>query len=181
MPNHTSMIGPKTAPTPAVPRRWKEKSAIRITTVIGTTKGSKNGRRHFQPLDGAEDRDRRRETPSPYSSAAPNSPRATRTAAAGAAVAPSDGPAPSAPGCPLHRVVGAQDVDVVLEGDHDDERPEDQGQHPENVGRRDGHGVRPEEALANGVERAGADVAVDHAEGGQTEDGERRPRRALVG
>ena len=41
--NQSSMTGPKMAPIPAVPRRWKTKSTTRIAIVMGTTKGSKNG------------------------------------------------------------------------------------------------------------------------------------------
>ena len=41
--NQTNMIGPKTAPTPAVPRRWKKKRTTRITIVSGITYGLKNG------------------------------------------------------------------------------------------------------------------------------------------
>jgi len=41
--NHTKVTGPKTAPTLAVPRRWKRKSPTRITSVPGTTKGRKRG------------------------------------------------------------------------------------------------------------------------------------------
>ena len=39
--NHTTMIGPKTAPTLLVPRLCTMNSPIRITTVIGTMYGSK--------------------------------------------------------------------------------------------------------------------------------------------
>jgi hypothetical protein len=41
--NHTSVIGPKMAPMPAVPRFWTRKSAARIATVTGTTNGSNAG------------------------------------------------------------------------------------------------------------------------------------------
>ena len=36
-PNQTTITGPKTRPTAAVPRRWTTKSATMITAVIGTT------------------------------------------------------------------------------------------------------------------------------------------------
>lgn len=36
-------MGPKRAPTLAVPRRWKANSATRIPIVIGTTNGSSTG------------------------------------------------------------------------------------------------------------------------------------------
>ena len=43
------MIGPKKAATLAVPRDWTANSAIRITTVIGTTKSSNAGVATFRP------------------------------------------------------------------------------------------------------------------------------------
>jgi hypothetical protein len=69
-------------------------------------------------------------------------------------------------------VVGAQDEDAVLDRDDEDERPEDERQHAEDVGGRRGDGVRAVEALAQRVERAGADVPVDDAERGQRKNGE---------
>ncbi len=41
--NQTSVAGPKTAPTPAVPRRCTAKRAVRIATVIGSTQNSSRG------------------------------------------------------------------------------------------------------------------------------------------
>ena len=57
------MIGPNTAPTPAVPRRWTQKRPTRITTVIGTTIRLERVRRDAQPFDRAQHRDRRRDHP----------------------------------------------------------------------------------------------------------------------
>ena len=75
-------------------------------------------------------------------------------------------------------VVGAHHEEQVLDADDDDERPEHDGERAVDHGRveRDDGGVfvavRPgdehvgsvSERLADGVDRAGADVAVDHAE-----------------
>ena len=62
-------------------------------------------------------------------------------------------------------VVGPHDEDQVLDRDDDDQRPEDQRQHAEDVGRAStAMRVRAVEALAQRVQRAGADVAVDDAE-----------------
>src|SRR5207302_7293178 len=77
----------------------------------------------------------------------------------------------------LAAVVGAQHVDLVLERDDDDERPEDERQHAEDVGGADRHAARGVEALVDGVERAGADVAVDDAEGAERQPGELPPVR----
>ena len=47
--NHTTMIGPKTMPIPAVPRRWTRKSSTRMTHVIGTTQLANDGEIPFKP------------------------------------------------------------------------------------------------------------------------------------
>ncbi len=57
----------------------------------------------------------------------------------------------------------------VLDRDDEQQRVDDQRQHAEHVLVRRRHGVRPEEALAHRVQRAGADVAVDDAERGERE------------
>ncbi len=69
----------------------------------------------------------------------------------------------------LAAVVGPHDDAEVLDGDHDDEGPEHQRQHAEDVVRARRQPVLADEALAQGVDRTRADVAVDHAEGGQGE------------
>ena len=71
---------------------------------------------------------------------------------------------------PFAAVVEVDDVDLVLERDDDDQRPEDQRADAEDVGGCHGHGVRAVEALAHGVQGAGADVAVDDAERGKDEE-----------
>ena len=47
--NQSSMTGPKTAPTAAVPRFWKAKSRTRIRTVAGTTAGFMAGVTSMSP------------------------------------------------------------------------------------------------------------------------------------
>jgi hypothetical protein len=37
------VIGPKTFPTPVVPRDWKRNNPMRMMTATGTTYGSKSG------------------------------------------------------------------------------------------------------------------------------------------
>ena len=115
--------------------------------------------------------------PSPYSSAAPKRPSAISSG-------PADGEARPLFGVLARQgrhergqredaafalVVGAQHERDVLDRHHEHQRPEDQRQHAEHVVVRRRHRVRSEEALAHRVERAGADVAVDHAERGQGE------------
>ena len=46
---NATMIGPKNAATPAVPRRWTENSTIRMTTVAGSTNGSSCGSTCLRP------------------------------------------------------------------------------------------------------------------------------------
>ena len=65
-------------------------------------------------------------------------------------------------------VVGARDVIEVLHADDQEEGPKDEGQDAEDaVGAVHVRHVR--EALLHRVERAGADVTEDHAEGADGE------------
>jgi hypothetical protein len=68
-------------------------------------------------------------------------------------------------------VVGAEHEHEVLERDDDDQCPEDERQNTKHVTRRRRHGVRAVEAFANGVEGAGADVAVDNPKGDEEQRG----------
>ena len=74
-------------------------------------------------------------------------------------------------GAALAVVVGPQDEDHVLERHDDDQRPQDQGDHAEHHLAREGGVARMPgcggEALLEGIERAGADVAVDDADGAE--------------
>ena len=63
-------------------------------------------------------------------------------------------------------VAGAQNEQHVLERHHPEQRPEDQREDAQHALGVDSHAVMPGEHLLEGVERAGADVAVDHAGGG---------------
>ena len=66
----------------------------------------------------------------------------------------------------LATIVGAQHEQHVLERHHPEQRPEDQREDAQHALGVDTHPVMPGEHLLEGVERAGADVAVDHAGGG---------------
>ena len=68
-------------------------------------------------------------------------------------------------------VIGAHHDGDVLHRDHEDQRVDDEREHAEDVFGRGGDAVRPVEALAQGVERAGADVAIDDAD---SADGKRK-------
>ncbi len=78
----------------------------------------------------------------------------------------------------LTLVVGSHDDRDVLDRDDDDQRVQDERQHAEDVVVRRRHGMRAEETLANRVEGARPDVAVDDTNRGERE---REQRAALVG
>ena len=63
---------------------------------------------------------------------------------------------------------------MVLDHHHDHERPENQRKNAEDVRLRERDGMRAVKAFAHGIQRAGADVAVDDAEREQRE-GEKAP------
>ena len=64
-------------------------------------------------------------------------------------------------------VVGAHDEQDVFEGDHDDDGPEHQRGDAVDIVRGQRHPVIGIETFLEGVERTGADIAVDHPHGGQ--------------
>jgi hypothetical protein len=68
-------------------------------------------------------------------------------------------------------VVGAQDQQHVLQRDDDRDGPEDQRQHAQDVGRR-GLQMAAVEDFLQCVQRAGADVAIDHTECRQRQCGQ---------
>ena len=76
----------------------------------------------------------------------------------------------------LAAIVRPQDEGDVLDADDEDQRPDDEREDTDDVvvGRRDS--VLRLEALAEGVERAGPDVAVDDAQRGQGEQREAASR-----
>jgi hypothetical protein len=64
-------------------------------------------------------------------------------------------------------IVGVHDERHVFHGDDEHEGPEDEGENAEDLGRCDG-GIGEElEARLEGVERAGTDIAINHAEHGK--------------
>jgi hypothetical protein len=74
-------------------------------------------------------------------------------------------------------VVRPQQQDHVFEGDHDDQRPQDQREHAEHdgTGHRAGFS-RGHHCDAERIERAGADIAIDDADAAQGH----RPQARLV-
>jgi hypothetical protein len=80
--NHTSIAGPKMAPTRAVPRRCTRKSPTRMATVMGTTNACSRVVATSRPSTAESTEMAGVMTPSPYSSAAPKSPSTTRAARA---------------------------------------------------------------------------------------------------
>ena len=70
-------------------------------------------------------------------------------------------------------VVGAHDEREVLDGDDEDERPDDERQQAEHVLGRRRQPVLAVQRLAERVDGARADVAVDDAKRGEGQRGER--------
>jgi hypothetical protein len=69
-------------------------------------------------------------------------------------------------------VIGAEHEPKVFDRDEQDQRPKHEGENTKHIGRRGGDGVRPVEALAQGVKRTRADVTIDHAEGADRQAGQ---------
>ena len=139
---------------------------------VGTTYGCNPGRHHFEALDGRQHGDRRRD-------------HAVAVEHRRAKDAEADQP-PAPPGLPLQAarnergqrehaalavIVGAQHQRHVLDRHDDDQRPEDHRQHAQHVGGRQRERVRTVERLAQRIQRAGTDVAVDDANGADHQRG----------
>ena len=133
--NHTTITGPNSAPTRAVPRDWIMNRPTRMTTVIGTTYGSKTCVAIVEALDRAEHRDGRRD-------------HAVAVEQRRAEQAERDRASPrlfalahrrlrderqQREDAALAVVVGAHHEDQVLDRDDERQRPEDQRQHAEHV------------------------------------------------
>ena len=139
--------------------------------------GRERRRRHLESLDGAEDGDRGRDD-------------AVAVEEGGAEEAERDQPRRRVLRRPQEGeeredaaftvIVGAHDEREVLDDDDQQQRPEDERQHAEHVlgARRDA--VLAAKALLERVERRGADVAVDDAEGTEPERREARAAYAVV-
>ncbi|MNJ66588.1 hypothetical protein D3C77_626780 [compost metagenome] len=66
----------------------------------------------------------------------------------------------------LALVVGTQHEQYVFDRDHPDQRPEHQRQNAQHAVMVGLHAVMTGEDFFEGVQRAGADVAINHADGG---------------
>ena len=132
--------------------------------------GLERGRGGFEAFDRGEDRDRRRdqavaiEQRQAGDREGGDEPAERRRPGHGARGEGSQREHPA-----LAAIVGAQDEDDVLHGDDQDQRPEDERKHAQHGGLAQVQSPGVAEGLAHGVERAGADVAVDHAQRGERE------------
>ena len=72
-------------------------------------------------------------------------------------------------------IIRAQNQDQIFDRNDENERPKDEGKHPEDVGLGGRNGVLAVKAFAQGIERARADVAIDDPEAGETEQKEAAP------
>ena len=178
--NQTTMTGPNTRPTLPVPRYCMANSATITATLIGRTKSFSSGAETSRPSTADSTEMAGVITPSPKNRQAPAMPtRAERIAHAGAdrdALRQRHQRQDAA----LAAVVGAHDQGDVFDRDDQDQRPEDQRQDAEDLDGADRDAVEQLEAGLEGVERAGADIAIDDAEHGQQQtSGGQRLARAL--
>ena len=136
--------------------------------------------RNLEPLDGAEHGDRRREGSVRVQERRAENAQDDHDAA---------GRKPPRQATTVHKrhqgehtafalVVGANDHDVILDGDDDHERPEHHRHDAEHVARRDADAVGAVERLADRVQRAGPDVAVHDTQGGERQREEIAAARA---
>ena len=160
------MIGPKKAATLPVPAALDHEQSDQDRERDRHHIGLEGGRRELQALHRREHRDRRRDARRRRRTGRR---RRCRAATSDAAPPPSArcGERHERQRAALALVVGPQQDEDVLDRDDEHERPQDQRQHAED--HLAGHGGpaagRGGHRLAEGVERARADIAVDDAEG----------------
>ncbi len=80
----------------------------------------------------------------------------------------------------LAAIVGAQDQGDIFEADDQAERPEDQREHAQHRQLAQGQAAGFAKGFADGVERAGADIAIDHAQRRQRQRGGGRGRGSYL-
>ncbi|MNG92777.1 hypothetical protein D3C79_517230 [compost metagenome] len=73
---------------------------------------------------------------------------------------------------PFARVVRPHHEGEVLDRDHQDQQPEDEREKAQDGGGFDPEPELARQALAQGIERAGADIAIDHADRRQHDAGQ---------
>ena len=145
----------------------------------GSTSGARRGLAIFEPLDGAQDRNRRRDHAVAIEQGGADHGQechAGDLATLGRTRSESLGDdRQQGENSALAVVVGTHDEDQVLDRDHEDECPEHERQNSEQVGGNAGvltsRGVQ---TLFQGVQRAGANVAEDHAERTENQCGQTR-------
>ena len=171
------MTGPKNAATRAVPRRCTANSAIRMTIGERHDVVLERRRHELETFDRRQHRDRRRDhgVAEEHRGADHAEHQHERRAPAERARRERRERERAA----LAVVVGAQQDQHVFERDDDDQRPQDHRQHAEHDLARDrpGSGGR-HHRLAERVERARADVAIDDADAAERQRPEARRRNA---
>ena len=171
MANQASITGPKSRPTLAVPRLWRRNSAEEHEDGERHDVGLEPGGGGLQALDGGEHRDRRGDQAVAVEQGQPAQ-REDEDQPLQAVAPVADRPGGEGAQrqhAALAAVVGAQDEHDVLDADDQDQRPEDEREHAEHGGLAQVQPAGVAERLAHRVERAGADVAVGHAERGERE------------
>ncbi len=131
----------------------------------------KSGRGYFQSLDRRQDRDGRRDDAVAEEQAGTRNADESEEAAHSGADRDALRQRHQRQDATLAAVVGAHDQGDVFNRDDQDERPEDQRQDPEDFNDIDRYALEKLQAGLQGVERAGADVAIHHAEHGEQDAG----------
>ena len=175
--NHTMTTGPNNTADSMGAKPLDSKQADQDDDRDRHDVGRQHRRRDFKALDGAEHRDRRRDhavaveqrrAEDAQQDQGRPARRETRTrlrrrgATAGDQCRQREDAA-------FALVVGPQHERDILQRHDEQQRVNDERQHAQDVVVADGHRVRSEKALANRIERAGADVAKHYAEGGERE------------
>lgn len=141
----------------------------------GEDEGLERCRADGEALDRREDRHRRGDHPVAVEEGGAEEAEPDEDATAGALVGLLEEESEHRQHPALATVIGAHDVDDVLDAHDEEQRPEDEREDTVHVGGGRREAVLGLERRAERVERTRPDVAVDDAEGGEREDREPPP------
>ena len=175
-------MGPKTLPTRAVPVRWTAEQRDQDRQRQWDDPRRELRRDDFEAFHGRQHRYRRRDHAVAVEHRRAEKPERDRRAGV-----PALGRQLPQHQCQQREdaafavIAGAQHDHHVLDRDDQRDRPEDHRQHAEDARLADARAALAADALLEGIQRAGPDVAVDHAERGQDERRRQRVRPVVCG
>ncbi len=162
-------MGPKSLPIRPVPCLCAQNSRNSTAQVSGQDQRFGPGGGNFEALQGGEDgNDRGDQAVAVEQGGAEEPGQDQASAQVGPQAFVEQGQHGEDAAFPL--VVGPEDEQGILQADHQGQRPKNQGNQAQDIGRSWFDGGMAAKTDFKGIQRAGADVAEDDPQGGQDQD-----------